>query len=147
VSLFGNQARDCSAYVPGSPGYQYLHKKTCPFVCRFGTLEVYYNRAWAEGYEASGQKTPGQTVRPDQELLQLLDLSGLDILPERCFQRGQWTGCRKARKCAFFWMPWIETGESGCPRPILQAFRRAQQAVNCRSAIVASIPLSHSCPP
>ncbi len=64
VSLFGKQARNSATDVPGTAGNQYLHKKDCPFVNSFGTLEVYYNRAWLEGQEASGQAIPGRAARP-----------------------------------------------------------------------------------
>ena len=63
MPLFDKQTRDCAAYIPSAPGNQYLHKKGCPFMNSFFTLEVYYNRTWLDGRERSGHEFPERATR------------------------------------------------------------------------------------
>lgn len=44
MSFFYKQTRYGTTDVPCATSNQYLHKKYCPFVNSFDTLEVYYNR-------------------------------------------------------------------------------------------------------
>jgi hypothetical protein len=78
---------------PAPPVTSIFTKNRCPFVNSFGTLEVYYNRAWREGQEVSGQKTPRASDSLPKIELQFLDPAGMQYFRLAILKRGQRTGC------------------------------------------------------
>jgi hypothetical protein len=59
----------------------------------FGTLEVYYNRAWLEGQEVSGQETLGLAVRSPDMFCNFLILPVVKYFRHAILERGQPRGC------------------------------------------------------
>jgi hypothetical protein len=93
VSLFGKQSRNSTANVTCTPGNQYPHKNDCPFLSSFGTLEVYYNRAWPEGQVASGQMTPGLATASPKTMCSALILPDTHNFRHTVLKRGQRASC------------------------------------------------------